>query len=846
MPHPASPARLAAQPGSHHHAAPVRGVIAAVVAVIALASLGGAPAAAAAAQGPVMEAAVMLEGHARVGSWMAIEVYLRNDGPSVSGELRLSGGAQSRTTFGTAVDLPPQSDKTYLLYAQPPAFGGTLDVVLVDGGRTVATSEVAFTVHDAAQLVVGVVAERPEGIVPRLDLLPAENGSRAAIVPLQPADLPERVEAWAPLDRLIWQDADSGQLSPGQVTALRGWLAGGGRLVIAGGTAGGAMLSGFPDDLLPYRPAATVDVAPESLTALLGSVPADAADLPALAGPLQRGRALATVADQAVAAEAPFGSGSVVLLGFDPTHGWPADGDGAEELWRRLLPPRVAGPTIAGDDSARVNAVSQLPALALPPFGGLLILLAAYIVLIGPINYLVLRKLDRREWAWITMPVLIAVFAAGAYGFGAALRGVDVIVNEVAIVRGAPDTTEGTAQVYLGVFSPSRGTYQVEVPGGALLSSTLTAEASGGTGKLDVLQGDPARVRDLTVSFGTLRTLRAETATTVPRVRADLRLENGTLRGTVANLSDRPLEKPAVVLGGSVVVLQDLAPGAQQQVEMRVRSVPFGQPLGDRIIGPALLGNPSGTDGSALRSVVRQAVLQQLTYDPTLGATTELASESPVLLAWGTGPVLDVRISGQEPRRTGNTLYYIPLPMRVTGDTAFEGDLLRSSVVDADANFFSKDPGSISLGLGTATLAYRPVAFDGVLDPSSVTLGFDFGDGLPGQPRGSIRPLDPQPCLDEETDEPGCEEPERPDLCDPTTEGCVDREFQVPALEIFDRTDGGRWMRMQPLEPRGTYELEQPDRYVDPGSGTLLLRFVNEWHEGISFNVQVRIQGDVR
>ena len=67
-----------------------------------------------------------------------------------------------------------------------------------------------------------------------------------------------------------------------------------------------------------------------------------------------------------------------------------------------------------------MGAVSNLPSLALPPIGGLLVLLFGYIVLIGPINYLVLRRLDRREWAWVTMPVLIVVFTVGAFGFGVA------------------------------------------------------------------------------------------------------------------------------------------------------------------------------------------------------------------------------------------------------------------------------------------------------------------------------------------------------------------------------------------------------------------------------------------
>src|SRR5262245_39891634 len=50
------------------------------------------PAFAADSNAPTMEARVLLGGHARVGSWMAVEVHLTNDGPSVTGELRLDGG----------------------------------------------------------------------------------------------------------------------------------------------------------------------------------------------------------------------------------------------------------------------------------------------------------------------------------------------------------------------------------------------------------------------------------------------------------------------------------------------------------------------------------------------------------------------------------------------------------------------------------------------------------------------------------------------------------------------------------------------------------------------------------
>jgi hypothetical protein len=258
---------------------------------------------AAATTGLTMDAQTMLGGHARVGSWMAIAVHLRNDGPPIQGELRLAGGAQGRTRFGTVVDLPTQSDKTYVLYAQPPAFGRELEIALVSGDQRLATTKVPFTVHDANQMTVAVIAEKPGDIVSNIDLVPNQNAQGPAVIQVSPEMLPDRVEAWNSLDRIVWQDVDSARLTSAQLAALQGWVATGGRLVIVGGTSGPGSLSAFPDTLMPYRPTATVDVAPSSLTSLLGTVPSDTADVPALGGDAGVGRILAQSGDRVVAAE---------------------------------------------------------------------------------------------------------------------------------------------------------------------------------------------------------------------------------------------------------------------------------------------------------------------------------------------------------------------------------------------------------------------------------------------------------------------------------------------------------------------------------------------------------------
>ena len=805
----------------------------------------------AAAEGPTMEARVLLKGQARVGAWMAIQVRLTNDGPPIVGELRLSTGQQSRTRFGTPVDLPTTSDKTYVMYAQPPTtFGSTLKVSLVVDEQARVEKTVDFTINDPTRLVVGVVAERPEEIIPSLNLLPSgQNGQVPNLVALTMADLPERVEAWASLDRLIWQDVDTVDLTADQVTAMRGWLAGGGRLVIAGGTAGPGIFSAFPDDILPYRPTTTLDAPPETVTSVIGQLPADATELPVLAGELLRGQALASIGDRAIAAETAYGSGAVTILGFDPTTNWITDSDTTEGMWRRFMPQRATTGFVQTDDGQLVNAVSRVPNLALPPIDGLLVLLVGYIILIGPVNYLILRRLDRREWAWVTMPVLIAVFAAGSYGFGAALRGLDVVVNEVSIVRGAPNAREGTAQVYLGVFSPSRGTYQLEVPGGALLSSTLTGDFlnSGGASLIDVLQGSTARVRNLAIGVGSLRTLRAETAAQVPLITTNLTLTAGVLQGTITNQSTEKLEKPAVVLGSSYVTLRDLEPGASQTISMQVRPNFTGESLSNQILGGVFFGDPSRETDTTARNIVRHAVIDHLTFDPNFGSNSRLPAESPVLLAWGTGNVLDVTISGQEPRRTGNVLYYMPLGMKIAGATVFEGDLMRVSVVEQDmgGGFFNFNQNSISLGLGSVTLGYAPVPFEGQITATRVRLsanwGGEMGGGV-GQGR-AIEPLDPQPCIDAEIDPVDCAEPEPEPPCDPNTKDC----FSImPDVEVFDRTGSGSWLRLPRLEMGNNYDLADPERYVDSSSGGILVRFVSDRAEGIGFGFGVRIEGTIQ
>lgn len=364
-------------------------------------------------------------------------------------------------------------------------------------------------------------------------------------------------------------------------------------------------------------------------------------------------------------------------------------------------------------------------------------------------------------------------------------------------------------------------------------SSPINGDFFGGDGtaaSLDVLQGDPARVRDLDVGFGSLRTVRAESAVQVPLVQADIRLDGGRLKGTVRNDSSEVLYKPAVVLGGTVATLDDLAPGATATVDAPLESGQFGQQLSDKIVGPVFFGDPRNLGDDVTKLYARHTIIDQLTYDPNFGFTGQMPADGPVVLAWADHGLLPVEVEGHTPRRTGAILYFLPTDLAVSGDVTFRNDLLRSTVVASKAGFFGKDPYSISLGRGSADIAYRPIAFDGTIDPTELVIGLNTGD--PGVT------IDPKPI------EPLAE---AVDPCaDPTSEACQAIAFDgQPEVELFDLSTA-TWRPLPHLTGGTRYAVRDPARYVDPDTGTVLVRFVNDRNDGIGFSFDMAISGSLR
>lgn len=778
-------------------------------------------------EGLTMTAEPMLGGSYRAGSWMAVLVRLQNDGPQIVGELRLSSTATA-PSFSVAVALPTGSRQEHVIYAQVAL--GRYRVELLDGPTTIHSVTVTIETRAAQGLRTYILAERPELLVGGLtDALTLAGRGAPTVVSLTPAALPERALAWSSMDLLVWQDADSQALQGHRLEALRTWLAMGGHLLIVGGSTGVTTLGGFPADLLPYRPQTLVDVPAADLSAF-AELPVTAGATSALAGRLERGSVLANSGDAVIAARAPFGRGSVTILGFDPGIPWIAESAVGPAVWARTLPAGAgpAAPLARSGDSFIVNALGNMPAVRLPQLFHLFVLLVAYVVAIGPINYAILRRRDRRELAWLTIPLTIAAFAVLAYVFGTSLRGPSVVINELAIVRGSTGADRGAGRVYIGVFSPGRASYDIQIGGNALVSAPFY---EGGfmdspARTLDILQGDPSIVRRFGVAFGSLRSFVAETSVATPLLQTELQVVGEVLSGTVTNSTTEPLSGVAVVYGGAVQYIGDMAAGETRSVDLAARGAP-------RSLTARLVPSSGSTDPEALRSqAARRAIVDHLqggwNRDPD-DTSSQFSDVGPTILTFKSGGPLEVSVDGTA-EVIGETLYLLQARASVSGPVSLTESLLQRSVVASDAVEIFEEFGSFHFDRGTLSVEYRPAALEGTFQPTGLTFRIGSSSVAPGTIGEELPPLpaDDQP------------DPDAPLAVNP---GPDELEANFPRLQLFDVTTG-TWVEFAAIGQHQTYQVADPARWLDQ-TATLRVRFVVRGTLMEPFAFEPRIMGTV-
>jgi len=657
-----------------------------------------------------IEARALVGGRYAVGGWMAISVTLVNDGEPTEGTLAAATEAGAVQRF---VEMPAGARKVVMLYLQPEAFQRRVTVQYEEPNGTV-EAVVETRVLEQASSQFAIVGDGAGTLRPQLAA--ADDVGLPAPLTLSLADLPERSEPLEGLSAIIWAD-DSSALNEAQRRSIERWVGNGGQLVVVGGPDWQARTAAFTD-ILPLEGLTAVDAVAQAALASWSGADQPAIDAASISTGALRddARSLIRTDDGTIMASMrTVGGGRVILIGSDLAtdayRGW----EGSPRLWARLLPTNAALEQFFGgfpaeeSQNAMSTALGNLPSLEVPPAELLLVVIVAYILLIGPISYIVLRRMDRRELAWISAPILVVLFTACSFGIGNSLKGSEVIVNQIALIRSSGAGGAATVESYAGVFSPNRSTYDLTVEGDALMAKMRPAGFDGRpTTSSDVVieQGDPAHVRGLAIGVFGFEAVRADAIVERdPVLTVSWRTEGGEPVGTVTNEGTVAIQDVAFVSSsGGDMIDEELGPG--ESADFTLDTTNFnGSSASDQVYG---FGGFDAANATQRQVLVRRQVIDSLVGFGGFMPGVEMGSgtsRGPYVIGWhdDAGP-LPVTVDDLDAQRYTQSVEVVSVrPTLGPGQVEIGPEQMSVAVLETEGNTSNGGPGVILIGEGSAT-----------------------------------------------------------------------------------------------------------------------------------------------
>lgn len=586
--------------------------------------------------------------------WYPVAITVANASGDSVGVLTWTVPGDAASTFEYVLDLPRGARKRVVLPVVNTSFNTRGRLTLHIDGQRVAQETIPLNRIGLEQPTVAVISSDATALA-SLQTARFFPDANTALVRLDPDMLPDDAALLAGLDAIFIHDLATDGLSAAQRGALLLWTRLGGQLIIGGGLHADRTLAGLaeasPVDVGPLRASAPAD----ALAAFAGR-PELAAGVPPLTVNEVRPREGAIALDGAGLLTArPEGAGQVLFAAFDlaALRVW----SGEAALWEQALqiaPRTHIGPSFRWRGDNLLQDALQGGLVWLPSPWAVLALMAAYIVVIGPLNFLLLRRLRRIELAWLTTP-LIAVAALGlTYGGSLALRGPEARVVQVAIVQGFEGASTGQATAFFGIFSPGRQNYRLDFAPASLITPS----------SLGSFEADPLTVRreatsssvpELLIDVGSFRTVMVEqTVGEVPQVQSELQHEGRHLRGQVRLVGGAgPLRNAQIVSGAASSSIGDLRPGTEATVDLDLDQESFPYQL--------------QPDGSSL--IYRNQVLNSLFgFDRFSLGNPSLPSQhghpdaqGVYLLGWIERPTLAISVNGDAVGQQGETLVIIRL-----------------------------------------------------------------------------------------------------------------------------------------------------------------------------------------
>ena len=437
-------------------------------------------------------------GKARNGEWFPVTVEIENDGPTFSGEIEIKPSSFNEQSIRYKIELPNNTRKRLSI----PVFNNSnyrWNAKLLNDGKVVSKNDNLRidSIPWFSKLFAAVSDQQSSGPVLPETRFKNNNANRRfspGVVNIQADIFPDNPVTLHGLSSLYLNSKRAINFRAEQASAVSIWVRSGGHLIL--GVDQPSDITGTPwlRELLntQFGLIQNLEVGPLIRDWLSNAgYPVGAIDeefntkfLNATPVRLKDGKTLMSFDGETLIANANRGLGQVTILGFNPEREPIRSWENRAWLWARLAdidsewfvsekPPRDYGRmNVDGLYGMMIDSrqVSKLPVI------WLILLLITYLVIIGPVDRIWLKRINKQMLTWLTFPIYVIFFSFLIYYIGYRLRAGQLEINELHIVDVLPgDQVALRGRSYASIYSPSNKDYLM---GGSLALGAFRNESS--------------------------------------------------------------------------------------------------------------------------------------------------------------------------------------------------------------------------------------------------------------------------------------------------------------------------------------------------------------------------------
>ncbi|HOE56442.1 MAG TPA: hypothetical protein PLI20_02440 [Bacillota bacterium] len=533
----------------------------------------------------------------KIGCSTPVHFEIENKLRDINGELQIEIPNQSDSIviYAMNVSLPRDSTKKFIMNVPMNIFNTKLKVNIAEGKNIISTK--TFRVDPGSNMetyVIGILSDDFDSVkyINRVTIANSGNFGTQN-VRLDENSFPEDIDVLKTFNVIVINNFDTSKLGRLQYETLKKWVINGGVLIIGTGHSQNKTLAVFKDDFITGEIGEVRIIKTSSLHEMVQSI--ETFNIGVLDISIKNSLPIIKEGDFILLQKNEKGKGVIGVASFDfgmePLSTWIGNSAFADKIIASLMPAYYPdmyqkGMMYRENLYAIDNALRNIPELPMPKTPYIIFIYAAYILLTAPISYIVLKRLDKRELMWLTVPALSIIFSGAVYVSGAGTRLTEPVINVISVID-IDNSGVIASKTYAGVFTPNKDSIRIEAAGDFDISPLRINEGYYMGSMAD--ENTPKRIESKVIvspktilefyksGVWSMKTLAVETDDFLTgKLESSLNYSKGSLVGTIKNTSGFDLDECYIITPNQYADAGPIKNGETKQIDIKPSSY-FGQ-----------------------------------------------------------------------------------------------------------------------------------------------------------------------------------------------------------------------------------------------------------------------------